>query len=104
MSQDGSGGERVKGFEPALRDGGDEAPPSIRFNPIRFPVLSFRCRRILNFIPPEPPQRFRQQCAAVFACEDTPVPMTNLYLSMLDRMGAPIERFGDSTGRFEAIA
>jgi hypothetical protein len=31
-------------------------------------------------------------------------PMTNLYLSMLDRMGAPIERFGDSTGRLEVIA
>lgn len=27
------------------------------------------------------------------------VPMTNLYLSMLDRMGVPLERFGDSTGR-----
>jgi hypothetical protein len=25
-------------------------------------------------------------------------PMTNLFLSMLDRMGAPTERFGDSTG------
>lgn len=25
-------------------------------------------------------------------------PMSNLYLSMLDRMGAPAERFGDSTG------
>lgn len=33
------------------------------------------------------------------------VPMTNLFLSMLDRMEAPApaERFGDSTGRFEAI-
>ena len=27
------------------------------------------------------------------------VPLNNLYLSMLDRLGAPIERFGDSTGR-----
>jgi len=27
------------------------------------------------------------------------VPMTNLYLSMLDRIGVPLERFGDSTGR-----
>ena len=27
------------------------------------------------------------------------VPMTNLYLSMLDRMGVPLDRFGDSTGR-----
>jgi hypothetical protein len=35
---------------------------------------------------------------------ETPTPMTNLYLSMLDRMGAPLERFGDSTGRLEAIA
>lgn len=32
------------------------------------------------------------------------VPLNNLFLSMLDRMGAPTERFGDSTGRFEAIA
>ncbi len=31
-------------------------------------------------------------------------PLNNLYLSMLDRMGAPAERFGDSTGRFEKIA
>jgi hypothetical protein len=31
-------------------------------------------------------------------------PLNNLFLSMLDRAGAPIERFGDSTGRFEAIA
>ena len=31
-------------------------------------------------------------------------PMTNLFLSMLDRMGAKTESFGDSTGRFEAIA
>ena len=28
-------------------------------------------------------------------------PMTNLYLSMLDRMGVPAERVGDSTGRLE---
>ena len=27
------------------------------------------------------------------------VPMTNLYLSMLDRIGVPLDRFGDSTGR-----
>lgn len=31
------------------------------------------------------------------------VPMCNLYLSMLDRMGIQEERFGDSTGRFELI-
>jgi hypothetical protein len=32
------------------------------------------------------------------------VPMTNLFLSMLDRMEAPVAKFGDSTGKFEAIA
>jgi hypothetical protein len=31
----------------------------------------------------------------------TDTPMTNLYLSMLDRMGVPAERVGDSTGRLE---
>jgi hypothetical protein len=31
--------------------------------------------------------------------DDTP--MTNLYLSMLDRMGVAAERIGDSTGRLE---
>lgn len=31
-------------------------------------------------------------------------PMTNLYLSILDRMGAPIEQFGDSTGRIEELS
>jgi len=31
------------------------------------------------------------------------VPMTNLYLSMLDRLGVPAERVGDSTGRLEGI-
>jgi hypothetical protein len=31
-------------------------------------------------------------------------PLNNLFLSLLDRMGAPTERFGDSTGRFTAIA
>jgi hypothetical protein len=30
-------------------------------------------------------------------------PMTNLYLSMLDRLGVPAERVGDSTGRLENI-
>ena len=31
------------------------------------------------------------------------VPMTNLYLSMLDRMGISLERFGDSTGRVKDL-
>jgi hypothetical protein len=31
------------------------------------------------------------------------VPMTNLYLSMLDRIGVPTERLGDSTGRLTNI-
>jgi hypothetical protein len=26
-------------------------------------------------------------------------PITNLYLALFDRMGAPTERFGDSTGK-----
>jgi len=30
-------------------------------------------------------------------------PMTNLYLSMLDRMGVKAEKFGDSTGKLERI-
>jgi hypothetical protein len=30
-------------------------------------------------------------------------PLNNLYLSMLDRIGAPTERFGDSTGKLESI-
>jgi len=32
------------------------------------------------------------------------VPLTNVFLSMLDRMGTPIPRFGDSTGRFNGLA
>jgi hypothetical protein len=31
-------------------------------------------------------------------------PLNNLFVSMLDRIGAPTKHFGDSTGRFEAIA
>lgn len=31
-------------------------------------------------------------------------PMTNLYLSMLDRMGVDAERIGDSNGKFEKIS
>jgi hypothetical protein len=30
-------------------------------------------------------------------------PMTNLYLAMLDRLGVPAERIGDSTGRLEGV-
>ena len=33
----------------------------------------------------------------------TDVPMTNLYLSMLDRVGIKMDRFGDSTGRVKDI-
>ncbi|MFZ9936195.1 MAG: DUF1552 domain-containing protein [Luteolibacter sp.] len=43
-----------------------------------------------------------QQGRTITAPKDTP--MCNLYLSLLDRMGAPTERFGDSTGRLEIIA
>ena len=35
------------------------------------------------------------------APEDTPV--TNLYLSLLDRIGAKVDRIGDSTGRLKGI-
>ena len=31
-------------------------------------------------------------------------PMTNLYMSMLDRMGVQVEQIGDSTGRLEGLA
>jgi hypothetical protein len=31
-------------------------------------------------------------------------PMTNLYLSMLERMGVAVDRIGDSTGRLEQLA
>ncbi len=30
-------------------------------------------------------------------------PMCNLFMSMMDRMGAPVEHFGDSTGRLEGL-
>jgi len=30
-------------------------------------------------------------------------PMSNLYLTMLDLMGAPQQEFGDSTGRLDAV-
>ncbi len=35
---------------------------------------------------------------------DHETPMTNLYTSLLDRMGAPVPRFADSTGKLEVIA
>jgi hypothetical protein len=31
-------------------------------------------------------------------------PITNLYVSMLDRMGVPVEQIGDSTGRLDGLA
>jgi Protein of unknown function (DUF1552) len=31
-------------------------------------------------------------------------PMTNLYLSMLDRMGVPVDQLGDSNGRLEGLS
>jgi hypothetical protein len=31
-------------------------------------------------------------------------PMTNLFLNMMDRMGVPVEHFGDSTGRLEGLS
>jgi hypothetical protein len=30
---------------------------------------------------------------------DEDVPMTNLFLAMLERMGVPAEKLGDSTGK-----
>jgi Protein of unknown function (DUF1552) len=33
----------------------------------------------------------------------SPQPLNNLYLSMLDRVGAPVERLGDSTGRLTGL-
>jgi hypothetical protein len=30
--------------------------------------------------------------------------MTNLFLTLLDRMGVHEERIGDSTGRFDVVA
>ena len=35
---------------------------------------------------------------------DKGTPMTNLYLTVLDRMGVPAERLGDSTGAIEHLA
>ena len=35
---------------------------------------------------------------------ESEIPMTNLYTSLLDRVGAPVPRFADSTGKLEVIA
>ena len=43
---------------------------------------------------------FRWQRHIVYP-KDTP--MTNLYLTLLDRMGVPAEQIGDSTGRIEHL-
>lgn len=34
---------------------------------------------------------------------DEETPMTNLFVSMLDRMNVPVDRFGDSTGRLHGL-
>jgi hypothetical protein len=34
---------------------------------------------------------------------DEKTPMTNLYRSMLDGIGVPTEKIGDSTGKLDAI-
>ena len=34
---------------------------------------------------------------------NNPTPMTNLFLSMLDRMGVPADHIGDSTGRLQQL-
>ena len=31
-------------------------------------------------------------------------PMANFFLSMLDRMGVPADKWGDSTGRLEGLS
>ena len=38
---------------------------------------------------------------AATCCYKRETPMTNLYLAMLDRLGAPTDRFGDSDGKLE---
>jgi len=30
--------------------------------------------------------------------------LTNLYLTLLDKLGIPMEKFGDSTGRLELLS
>jgi hypothetical protein len=34
---------------------------------------------------------------------DHNTPLNNLYLSILDRVGVPVERLGDSTGRLAKL-
>ena len=34
--------------------------------------------------------------------EDTP--LTNLQLTLLDKMGVPVEKLGDSTGQFKELS
>ncbi len=31
-------------------------------------------------------------------------PLTNLHLTLLEKMGTPVERLGDSTGRIELLS
>ena len=30
-------------------------------------------------------------------------PMSNMFLTMMDRMGVPVENFGESTGRLDGL-
>ena len=30
--------------------------------------------------------------------------MTNMYLALLDRLGLPVEQFGDSTGKLDLLS
>jgi hypothetical protein len=30
-------------------------------------------------------------------------PMSNLYMTMMDRMGVPVDHFGEATGRLEGL-
>jgi hypothetical protein len=31
------------------------------------------------------------------------LPLTNLHLTLLDKMGIPMEKFGDSTGKIDGL-
>jgi len=35
---------------------------------------------------------------------DTPMPLANLHLTLLDKLGVPLDSFGDSTGRIEELS